>query len=113
RLFPEGLRVRQRLRELEGIVDEEVEAALFPLHLLEQRRDLIVLAVIHPNGDALAAAPVDFGGGLADRTGQRVRARNQRAPGDVDGCALVREAERDPLSDAAAGARDDGDLARK
>jgi hypothetical protein len=62
------------------------------------------------NSDALAAATIDFDGGLADGARQRIRTGRDRAARDVNRGAFVSERKRDALTDAAAGASDDGDF---
>ncbi len=84
---------------------------MFPPNLREQRGDLLVIRMVDLDGNALAAAPVDFRSGLADGAGQRMGARSDRAPGDIDRGALLRESQGDPFSHAATGACHDRDLA--
>jgi hypothetical protein len=51
----------------EGVVDEDVESALFALDLVEQGCDVFVVGMVDSNGDTLPATAIDFGSGLSDR----------------------------------------------
>ena len=72
---------------------------------LEERLDLRIVAVIAGNGDALAAALVDFSRGLADRARQRRRAGLRGATGHEDRGSRRGQCDGNAAADAAAGTR--------
>ena len=114
RLFPELLGLNQIIGKLKGIVDQNIELALLAPHLIEQRCDLFVFAVIAGDRDAFAAgllaACCAFRRSLADRARKVIFPRRHRAPRHIDRRALLREHQRDASPDAATGAGDDCDL---
>src|SRR5579871_6393982 len=79
RLLEKRLGLEQVVGQLKGIVDEDIEPALFGSDLIEQRCYLLVTAMVAGHRNALAAgipaALGAFGRGLSDRTRQVVGTR--------------------------------------
>jgi hypothetical protein len=111
RPLPERTRLRQVLRQRECVVDQDVESAMLPLYPVEQCRRLLVVAVVDLDGNSVAAPAGDFRRRFGYRAGQRVRARGDRAPGDVNGETFRTESQSYPLADPAAGTGNHCDFA--
>jgi hypothetical protein len=111
RLLPEGFGLDDIVRQGEGIVDQNVEAALFTPYLFEQGRHGRIVGVVYLDRDAFAAARINRRCGFAHRSRQRVGAAGNGAPRDINSGALCAERERDPLANAAAGTGYQRDLA--
>jgi hypothetical protein len=109
RLLPERCPRHHLVADDGGVVHQDVEPALLALDLLEQGFRLLVIGMIHPDGDALAARCRDQVRGFADGAAKRRLAGLLGSPGDVHGAAVAAERVRDPEPGTAAGARDDGD----
>src|SRR5262249_34325445 len=91
-----------------GVVDEDVEAALFLLHAGEQRFDLGVRRVVAADGHPLPTPLRDRGRRLPDRAGKTFGGvARVTAARDVDGRARLPEGEGDALADAATGPSND------
>jgi hypothetical protein len=112
RLFPERAGLRELRRDRDGVVDQNVEAALFSLHLREQRGDLLVVGVIDGDCDSLAAASLGLSGRLENRAGQRMDAGRHCSPRNVYRRALLCEDKGDSLSYTATRPRYDGHFPR-
>ena len=106
-MVPEAAAPCGRARDLVDVVDEDVELALVGSHPLEQRGDLVVVAVIGLDRNPGAARLVDQRRGAVDRE----LAVTGAATGDVHGGALLAERDCGPAADPATRPGDHGDLA--
>jgi hypothetical protein len=97
------------------VVDQDVQAALFPVDPVDERGDLGPVEVVDGYGDAGAAGLGDQVGGVLDGLGAVVLGAPGAgaAPGDVDGGAGGAELDRDPPARSPGGPGDQGDLARE
>lgn len=97
------------------VVDQDVEAALFAGHAVDERGDLGGVEVVGGYGDAVAARLGDEVGGVLDGLGAVVlRAPGAgAAAGDVDGGAGRAQFDGDAASGAAGRSGDQRDPARQ
>jgi hypothetical protein len=104
RLLPERLTPDPAFVAAERTVNEEVEAAMLPIHPREQRLHLRVVRVVDAHRDADAAPRNDVLGGLVDGPCHTISCRPapNATPGDVDSCPRLAEHASDAPSCAAA-----------
>ena len=116
RVLPERHRPLGERIATPDVVDEDVEPpAVFALDARQQLVDLVWVAVVDPDGDAVSAGGTDQLGGLLDRLGpvHRRPLSSCGAPGDVDGRARGAELGGDAAPGAPRGSGNERDLILK
>lgn len=84
---------------------QDVEVTVVRCHPLEEGAHLVVVRVVANHGYPSASGRRDLVGGVLHRVGKLRdgRCSSTAAPGDVDGCSLRAECDRDPTASASAG----------
>ena len=116
RVLPERHRPLGERIAAPDVVDEDVELpAVFALDARQQLVDLVWVAVVDPDGDAVSAGGTDQLGGLLDRLGpvHRRPLSSGGAPGDVDGRARGAELGGDAAPGAPRASGNERDLIHK